>query len=939
MLFIRSNCNSLQVIKKSWTYVFSLMFIVCYLAPERPSFAQGKLHSIQGKVKDQFQGVVVGAQVMLQVSDAEQTSTVTNEQGSFRFDRLKPGPYRLAVMFKGFAKYETDLELNESTPSHNIEVILNPTVEASVLITGEDKVTTLDPKGAVGSQVLNQKDLQALSDDPDQLREQLEVLATSSGSAPGQATVTVDGFKSMRLPPKSAIKAVRVNPDLYSAEYDKVPYRGGRIEVDTQPGATSFHGSVFFNYNNSILNARDAFAPSRPSTDTRWYGFDLGGPIKKKKMGFLLNFEARDINESSAVNAIILDKAFNPVPFTANVATPLRLLTGSGRVDWQANPKNSLIFRYELNRSKLENQGVGGFNLTDTAFNSSVSEQNFRISANSVISATAYNEARLGITSTSLKSNAASNSPLIVVPGFFTSGGANLQLLSQDAFRVELADNLFYVAKKHRLKFGLQLYGDYIDQVDASNFNGLFTFGGAVAPELDSTGQIVTGRDGPVLINISGLEQYRRALLGLPGGVASQFAISSGDPGENISQWNLGLFVQDEWSVRKNVLVSLGLRSESQTNPSDKLSLAPRVGIAYSPDSKQAWVLRARAGIFYDRIPETLPVEAIRFDGAHIKQVLLNSPSFPNPSLTGISSSLIPTIRRIDDDINPPRSLQVQLGFEHQLPRGWKLDFSHSFARTLHSLRSRNINAPIIAAGTDPGSALRPNGIDENIFLFESSGKVRGQVAVVGIRGTIKFITLNARYLHFNYHNDTDNLFTLPQFSHDLTGEWSRPSWQSSNRMFMTIDANLPWKITSSLFFSAAQGTPFNITTGQDNNGDGSFTDRPNLVNPGSPGAVDTRFGVFDPAAINGNLSRNFGTNPAKVNLDLNFSRTFLLSKGKDSGGRKERYKAAVGVRISNLLNYTNVTGLNGVLNSPFFGLANTALPSRHVEIGLRFTF
>ena len=78
-------------------------------------------------------------------------------------------------------------------------------------------------------------------DDPDQFLDFLQLLSTSSGSAPGQAAVTVDGFAHEgRLPPKSAIREVRINSNIFSAEYDKPPYRGGRIDIYTKPGASAY---------------------------------------------------------------------------------------------------------------------------------------------------------------------------------------------------------------------------------------------------------------------------------------------------------------------------------------------------------------------------------------------------------------------------------------------------------------------------------------------------------------------------------------------------------------------------------------------------------------------------------------------------------------------------------------------------------------------------
>ena len=899
--------------------------------------------TVEGIVKDQIGDIVVGAQATLKNNQGLDLAITANERGEFKFSGLGPGIYTLAVTYQGFAPDESTVEIGADKALVRKIVVLKPTVAETLVIEERDKVVALDPDKAVGSQILKKEDLEALPDDPDQFHEQLQLLATSSGSAPGQATVTVDGFtEEGRIPPKSAIREVRINPDLFSAEYDKAPYRGGRIEIITQPGAISYNGSAFFAHNDSALNARDAFAATKPHTNTSRYGFEFGGPIVKNKIGFLLDFEGRDINESVPVSAVVLDASFNPTPFSANISDPKRLLIGSARVDWQVNPKSSLTFRYDINDDTLKNQGVGGFALADRAYNTDIRENTFRISETTALSPKTLNEVRAGITFFRTTSQAATTSPALDVLGFFSSGGNSLQLQQQDGTRVEIADNLSYILKKHRIKSGVQVFGRNIHDSNRSNFNGEFLFGGGVAEELDSKGNPVPG----TMINITGLEQYRRALLGLPGGTASKYIITKGIPYAKTNQWNGALFTQDEWSIRKNALLSLGLRYEAQSNPTDRGSIAPRLGFAYSPDSKSAWVLRARVGMFYDRIPFTVPLDAAHLNGSNQLQILVPSAPYPDPLAGGVVDTLSPTIREISRDIESPVSFQWQVGFEHQLPHGWKVEMSQSFSRSWHSLLSRNINAPIVTDGVDPTTAPRPFGTNNNIFAFESSGRVKGEVLYVGVSQTkSRRLNLYSGYLYFNFHNTTDSSTTQPQYSYNVDAEWSRPTWMARHRMFAVLLLNMPWKLRASTNLSIASGTPFNITTGIDNNGDGVFTDRPDLVSSSFAGAIVTRFGTFNPNVVNGDLSRNFGTNPARVNLDLDLSRTFALTKsqssaaGPGSRGTDREYRLTVDVRATNILNYTNVVGLSGVLNSPFFGRANIALPARHIETGLRFSF
>ena len=788
--------------------------------------------------------------------------------------------------------------------------------------------------------ILTARELQALPDDPDQLREQLQQLSTSAGGIPGEAAVTVDGFLSDgRLPPKSSIREVRINPNLFSAEYDRPPFRGGRIEILTKPGASTFSGLAFFNFNHSALNAREPFAPVRTPSKTLRYGAQFGGPIVAKRAGFFLDFEGRDIGETETVNAVILDDARRPVAFSASVRAPTQLLVGSARADWQATQAHTLIFRYEVSRNRLDNQGVGGFNLPERALDHTLTEHGFQFTETAIISPSTFNELRVGLTRQRLTQRAVSGERAVSVFGAFESGGAATQEVTRATRHLELTDYLSTTAGKHSLKFGVQVFQRRFQDRRFDNQNGTFVFGGATAPELGPGGEVISGPDGtPSLVRINGLEQYRRTLLGLPGGVPTRFAVTLGDSDVTVSQWLFAGFVQDEWRPRENLSLSLGLRYEAQTTPSDALSLAPRLGIAYTPDKRQRWVLRARAGIFYDRVGDALTFEARRLDGRQLRQFIINSPSFDDPLASDGSSAAVPTTRRLEESLRPPASLQLRVELARELPGGWRIDVNHSWTSGWSVLRSRNVNAPFVGPGDDPLLAPRPNGVAENVLQFESSGRIRGRVLYVGVNQSAnQYFNVFSGYLNFTFRTDADTPFSQPQSSYDLGGEWARPFWLARHRFFLTNIISFPWKLRLSTSINAASGTPFNITTGRDNNGDGNFNDRPGVTVPNDPRAVTTPFGVFDPEAVNGNAPRNAGTSPATFNVDLNLSRQFRF--GPRVTPTDKRYILTVNARASNLFNHTNPLGLNGVLTSPFFGRANAAGPSRRVEFGVRLSF
>lgn len=901
--------------------IFAVLFSIPI--PNAPVRAQQKSPTLQGVVKDQMEAVIVGAEVVLNSEDGIVQKTFTDEQGVFRLSLAAGGDFTLRVTAQGFSAYEEPLALDPNAKPRRLSITLYPSVKADMTVNLATDEGLFSPESAAGKQVLSEAAMESLPDDPEQLAERLQQLAASSGGAPGQATVTVDGFQTGgRLPAKSAIRTVRINPNLYSAEYSTPPFGGGRIEVTTKPGAESLSGSLFLNYNASALNARDPFAPARAQNQTRRYGFQLGAPIKSKRAGFFLDFERREIREAATINAIVLNENFQPSGFAAAAPNPKHLLIGSARADWQLNKNRTLLFRYDLNRNKLAGQGVGGTNLAERGFDYRQTEHSYRLSEVAVISPRVVNELRLGLTVNRVGQSAASDAPVINVAGAFVAGGADIRQLDLEEKRLEVADNLSIEAGKHSLKMGVQIFNRRTRELRVENQNGTFFFGGG-----QTNGDM-----------ISSLEQYRRAVLNLQGGSPTRFSVNLGAPAVSVNQWLIAGFIQDQWKLGHRILLSPGLRYEAQSAPNDVMSFAPRLSVAYSPDKKQRWVFRAHAGVFYTRISDALRLEVERVDGVKQRQIIIDSPSFPNP-FSGGTEDAIQTLRIFDPELQPPASLQMRVEFEHQLPHGWRVSASHSWTGGWSFLRSRNINAPLGgASGIDPRAAPRPFGIARNILQFESSGRFGGRVVTASLnQNSNRRFNLNLSYVNQNFQTDADSAFMLPQSSYDFTGEWSRPAWQARHRVFLSVVLNLPFNLRLANLLNAASGTPFNVTTGQDNNGDGNFNDRPGFTSWDDPHGIATPFGFLNPSVVNGDLRRNVGTNPGTAALEMSLSRTFAF--GKKSVKGESRYKLTAQARVTNALNRTNLLGLNSVLTSPLFGRATQAAPARRIEFGFRFNF
>src|SRR5262249_45973658 len=164
------------------------------------------------------------------------------------------------------------------------------------------------------SVVISGKELDALSDDPDELQSELQALAGPS-AGPNGGQIYIDGFTGGQLPPKSSIREIRINQNPFSAQYHRMGF--GRIEVLTKPGTDKLHGQLFYNDNHSIFDALNPFAALEPDFNSRIYNANLGGPVNKKA-SYFLNFERRDIHDAAVVNPEAFSASGVPVTGVLN---------------------------------------------------------------------------------------------------------------------------------------------------------------------------------------------------------------------------------------------------------------------------------------------------------------------------------------------------------------------------------------------------------------------------------------------------------------------------------------------------------------------------------------------------------------------------------------------------------------------------------------------
>src|ERR1043166_5470323 len=882
--------------------------LVLFWSASTPA-AQQSLATLRGQVADELGGVIIGATVTATDAAGVSKTATTADRGRYVFTAPPPGRYTVRVAQAGFAPYENAAVEVQPGRTEPLNIVLSVAIEQEqVTVTAEAPVST-EPEQNAGALVLRGADLDSLPDDPDDLSEALQALAGPLSGSDEAAQIFVDGFTGGRLPPKESIREIRINRNPFSAEYDRLGY--GRIEIFTKPGTDKFRGQVFFNFNNDKLNSRSPLAPTRAPYLSRRYGGNISGPISAKKASFFLDFERRDIDDNAFVQAVILDPSLNPVAFDQTLVRPTRQTTFSPRLDYQPNQTNTLVARYTFERRTNQNGDVGGFNLPSLAFNSETTQQTVQATETAVIHKKIINETRFQYERDRTNQQGSTLTPTINVQEAFVGGGAQIGLSFSNADDFELQNFTSWTAGNHSLKAGARLRYDRLRDVSQRNFAGTFTFAGGFAPQLDANNQIVADANGnPVLIQITSIERYRRTLFfqqqGLTpsqvralGGGPTQFSISAGNPEADVTYADFDPFIQDDWRLRPNLTISAGLRYEVQNNIHSNLNFAPRLAFAWSPAAdprNQKTVVRGGFGIFYSRFGQNLTLQATRFNGANQQQFVVTSATpggqsaldlFPNvPTLADLSVFQIrQTVRQVAPNLEAPYTMQTAFSVDQKLPHNLTLSVSYIAARTLHVLRSRNVNAPL----TDPatGRALRdannnlvrPDPTRGNVFQYESSGRFNQNQLIVNVNSRFSpRLTFGANYVFNSAHSDTDNAGTFPINQYDLAGEYGRSILDIRHRFtFYGSLSGLPWGLRLNPFITAMSGRPFNITVGRDLNGDTLFTERPALATDLSRSSVRvTPYGTFDLDPLPGQtiIPRNFGTGPAFLSVNMRLSKT-----------------------------------------------------------------
>ena len=279
--------------------------------------------------------------------------------GGYQVRGLAAGSYVIEANFTGFAPFvSAPIPLNAGeTKNIDIKMAIEA-AEQQVVVTSEGGPTVSTEAGAnSNSIVLKGSDLDALSDDPDELSNELTALA-GPAAGPNGGQIYIDGFTGGQLPPKSAIREIRINQNPFSAEFDHIGY--GRIEILTKPGTDTLHGRFYGQGNDNVFNTGNPFTAELPSYYSYQYNGTVSGPLSKWASYFVSveDRETQTDNVYSILGGPVYDASSNTWSLSSgsvagSLFSPANHLNVSPRIDLQLGEKNTLTMRYQFYRNNV----------------------------------------------------------------------------------------------------------------------------------------------------------------------------------------------------------------------------------------------------------------------------------------------------------------------------------------------------------------------------------------------------------------------------------------------------------------------------------------------------------------------------------------------------------------------------------------------------------
>ena len=724
---------------------------------------------------------------------------------------------------------------------------------------------------------------------------------------PNGGQIYIDGFTGGQLPPKSSILAIRINSNPFSAQYDQLGY--GRIEIITKPGTDKFHGGGSIQFQDKIFNTSTPFLGAtnvQPDYHTLFGFANLTGPIRQG-MSFTLNGTRRDIDNNNIINppAIYSTSATstaicspgnltcssNPYPTTARaVAAPQTRWEIEPRVDMLIGQKNTLTTRFGYESGNSTNPGNGN-SLPSEGNTSNSAETTLQLSDTQLISDRVINETRFEYQRDTSNSTPVNPATKVTVSGYFNAngsgGGGNSSVMNHYEFQNYTSIQLL----KNFVRLGGRLRSNQETITSTGGQNGTIQYSYLLDPCTDpaqtNRPSACSGSTGTC--TVTSISSYQC-------GIPFQFSQTTIKvPTISASETDIGLYAEDDWKAKDNLTISYGIRMEAQNYINSTHDFAPRVAIAYgvprSGGKKTITVIRGGFGIFYDRFglgsiegitqgnPSNQSSAIYSFPGVAC------TPTSTTSCTTGTGTAAAKIVVPVtggggpggSGGIRSPYTIEAAATVEQQVGKYASVSVTYNNARGVHQYLDRVY--PIGA-----GYCSNPTSLTSGYLNCEQSEGIFKQNQInTSIRISTPKGTNITGFYSVNWANSNLSGITDP---YHPAFDYGRAGFDTRSRLTLLGTIPLPFLITASPIMNVSSGSPYNITTGQDNNDDGVVDDRPAFANgyvaPTFQNCTNAKNFVSPTPSTSlvagetySEIPVNFCTGPNNVSFNLRLSRTF----------------------------------------------------------------
>ena len=773
-------------------FIRLICFVAVWTVCALPAVAQTARESrVQVTVVDPS-GLVVPEAVVTLVGIEPATQAVTlpevrtTDKGLAILERVPPGRYSVRAEFPGF-----DLGLLRDIrvrAGENRHVVILPLLklEDAVTVSRDAQAAAADRRSSEFGVNLSPEQIEALSDDPNELSRQLAELAGPD------AIIRVDSFEGQQLPPKAQIKSIHVTRDQFAAE---AAQPGSTfVDVVTQPGVGPLRGGTSFALRDGSMSGRSRFTPTRGAEQFRDFGGNIGGTLIQNKTSFSASLNGQSNYVSPILNVTLPEGTRAE---TLNLRQPTLNANFNSVVDHSLTRDQVLRVGVNVGRFKRENVGIGNYNLPERAFSQEQQQNTIRVQEAGPIGRRSFINTRLSYNWFNIDTRSNYEVPTIVVQDAFTSGGAQ-QSQQAHVRQASLASDIDYVRGIHSWRGGFQLDANWFTAASRFNYLGTYTF-----TDVDA---FVRGE--PIL--------YTRSL---------------GSPEVKYNNVQGAWYFQDDIRVRRGLTFSPGIRYTRQQRVSDNAAFEPRFGFTWAPSANGRTTLRGSAGVFHSWLPLQLIEQTLRLNGELQREIYIPNPSYPEPGEDAIRSQATSKYL-IGDGFKLGRNVRYSAGIDQVLSPRLRTNILYNYIHLDQQPRGRNLNARVDGVRPDPNFAniiesITDTGIRRHeIFVNAIISLAPPSPALNQALFNWRRINVNAGYSWIRVRNNGAGPFEVSP-SGNPENDWGPGPQDTPYRIQILMTSTQVRNLTANLTYTANSGQPYNWTTGTDDNGDGLLNDRP----------------------------------------------------------------------------------------------------------------